>query len=57
MTNKIGIEILGNEMQPQENKNLLVIEQPAASLMNSSIEGKTFKHNTVIIIQKHQDSR
>jgi phosphatidylserine synthase len=29
MANKIGIEILGNEMNPQVDENILVFEQPA----------------------------
>jgi hypothetical protein len=44
-------------MQPQEIKNILVIEQPAASLMNSLIEGKTHNDHTEVNIHKHPDSR
>jgi hypothetical protein len=38
MQNTIGVEILGNGMMPQADKNKNVFEQPVASLMNSLIE-------------------
>jgi hypothetical protein len=44
-------------MKPQADKNIQVFEQPAASLMNSSIERKTFNDHTEIIIHKRPGSR
>jgi hypothetical protein len=55
-TNNIGIEILENEMNPQVNKNINILEQPAESLMNSFIEGKICNHQTEIIVHKQPDS-